>query len=213
MAFVIDAASNLPVVLAEASSEHGFIRYTYGLSLISEARHDRRRLFHHYDGLSSLVGLTDAVAAEIKRFSYDPWGNLTRRSDELETRSRFMFASEDPDESTQLYYLRARWYDPSVGRFLTPDPVQLSALDVRSLNRYPYSRNNPVSWVDHSGLSGTLTVFSYVNSQDPNSGYYGIFGGTLGFHTRVTEGRPRPGELMETGRLRAFTSMIHGKPR
>ncbi len=59
-----------------------------------------------------------------------------------------------------LYYLRARYYDPAIGRFLTRDPLPGSALAPQSLNPYPYVGNNPVNRVDPSGmLSETADVF------------------------------------------------------
>ena len=51
-----------------------------------------------------------------------------------------------------LYYLRARFYDPTLGRFLTRDPLQGSAFEPQSINPYAYAANNPVNRTDATGL-------------------------------------------------------------
>ena len=51
-----------------------------------------------------------------------------------------------------LYYLRARYYDPTIGRFLTRDPLPGSIQHPQSLNAYPYVQNNPVNRMDPTGL-------------------------------------------------------------
>lgn len=60
-------------------------------------------------------------------------------------------ADSDYDPSTQLYYLGARFYDPAVGRFLTPDPVTATMDAADILNPYAYAWNNPISYADPTG--------------------------------------------------------------
>ena len=63
------------------------------------------------------------------------------------------YAGEYYDDELGMYYLRARYYDPMVGRFISRDIKEgdISPLD---MNRYVYCRNNPVKYVDTSGLDG-----------------------------------------------------------
>ena len=55
------------------------------------------------------------------------------------------------DEQVGLIYAGARWYDPKVGRFLSPDSVRFAADDTTSFNRYAYVGNDPLSWIDPDG--------------------------------------------------------------
>lgn len=59
---------------------------------------------------------------------------------------------EKHDDPTGVVYLRARQYPPDIGRFVSADPVLGSLGMPRTLNRYAYVVNNPVTWIDPSGL-------------------------------------------------------------
>ncbi|MEM5795044.1 MAG: RHS repeat-associated core domain-containing protein, partial [Bacillota bacterium] len=50
---------------------------------------------------------------------------------------------QEYDSETGLYYYGARYYDPAIGRFISPDSIVQSPGDPQSLNRYSYCRNNP----------------------------------------------------------------------
>ena len=63
-------------------------------------------------------------------------------------------AGEMYDDETGLYYLRARYYDPSVGRFISKDSVEGSITNPLSLNLYTYCVNNPIIYTDPSGCFG-----------------------------------------------------------
>ncbi|GIO36300.1 hypothetical protein J41TS12_11610 [Paenibacillus antibioticophila] len=63
----------------------------------------------------------------------------------------FRYSGEYWDSTTNLQYLRARWYDPNTGRFVSKDPYQGSLDNPLSLNRYSYVSNSPLKYVDPSG--------------------------------------------------------------
>jgi RHS repeat-associated protein len=73
--------------------------------------------------------------------------------DPLGTKDKFKFTGEALDPQTGLYYLRARYYDPSVGRFISKDPLLGVASAPATTNRYVYALNNPMQYTDRSGMS------------------------------------------------------------
>ncbi|MCI8405156.1 MAG: DUF4474 domain-containing protein [Clostridia bacterium] len=81
----------------------------------------------------------------VKRYTYDAYGNAI--SDTGDDDNPYRYCGENYDEETGLYYLRARYYDPSIGRFMSEDPAQ------DGLNWYVYCGNNPVMCIDPSGES------------------------------------------------------------
>jgi RHS repeat-associated protein len=99
--------------------------------------------YHLYDGLGSTVNLTDAGGSTTATYSYDVFGAI--RSQSGGGSNQWLFTGEQRDSDSGLYYLRARYYDPAIGRFLGLDPLGIG-------NGYSYVSNNPVNYVDPYGL-------------------------------------------------------------
>lgn len=97
----------------------------------------------HADGLGSIVAMTDAAGNVTSRRQYDAWGNLEVGADQ----PGYAFTGREWDPETGLYYYRARYYDPKVGRFLSEDPIGFAG----GINLYAYVGNNPIGWVDPTG--------------------------------------------------------------
>ncbi|MBI4707834.1 MAG: RHS repeat-associated core domain-containing protein, partial [Candidatus Omnitrophica bacterium] len=110
--------------------------------------------YYHYDGLGSVIALINSAGAVIEKYEYDVFGNTIIRDSAGATQqsssagNRFMFTGRELDSETGLYYYRARYYSPQIGRFLQRDPVGY-AVDI---NLYRYCNNNPLNWVDPWGL-------------------------------------------------------------
>ena len=68
------------------------------------------------------------------------------------------------DEDTGLYYLRARYYDPDIGAFLSTDPVAGDPFQPLSLNRYNYAANDPINLSDPNGEFFTLIDFALTGA-------------------------------------------------
>ncbi|MED4954711.1 RHS repeat-associated core domain-containing protein [Paenibacillus macerans] len=77
------------------------------------------------------------------------WGNII--SEQEKVHNPFRYSSELWDDEVELQYLRARWYDPSVGRFINEDSYEGELTNLLSLNLYTYVENNPLMKVDPSG--------------------------------------------------------------
>jgi RHS repeat-associated protein len=100
--------------------------------------------FHH-DQLGSTRLLTDTAGAAVGAFTYDAYGNLTGRSGTATT--PLGFAGEYTDAGTGLVYLRARYYDPATGQFISRDPLEAVTGEA-----YGYVSGNPLNATDPTGL-------------------------------------------------------------
>jgi RHS repeat-associated protein len=102
------------------------------------------------DRLGSVRTLLNPAGKLLLARNYDPFGNVLVQGGVGS--SGFGYTGE-PVDSTGLVYLRARYYSPVVGRFLTPDSVIPDPLSSQAWNQYSYVENNPIKFVDPSGHS------------------------------------------------------------
>jgi RHS repeat-associated protein len=184
--YLNDTATALPVVLNESGPD-GNIAYAYGRSVISESV-SPSQFFYQFDGLGSVVNVTNDAGAMNANYGYDPWGEAIRPSDPpigldaLGTKNKYRFTGEALDPGTGLYYLRARFYDPGVGRFLSADPFPGIATFPLSLNKGVYAGDSPITMTDPRGeLFGlsfgevTSTLTDYVGGFIPGYGLPGDY--------------------------------------
>ena len=108
----------------------------------------------HKDHLGSSVVNTDEAGETISQQFYFPYGESRKGFGDKNTRQ---YTGQINDLETDLYYYNARYYNPTIGRFISVDPVAQNDLriitDPQSLNYYNYTRNNPVMLVDPTGES------------------------------------------------------------
>jgi RHS repeat-associated protein len=95
------------------------------------------------DHLGSTTALVDSGGDVIESQTYDSFGNTSGSA-----RTRYGYTGRERDAQTGMSYYRARYYDPGIGRFMSEDPITFKA----DINFYAYTRNNPVSNIDPSGL-------------------------------------------------------------
>lgn len=127
-------------------------QYTYGHDLVSQ-----RQLiggtwvesFYGYDGQGSVRYLTDVAGAVTNTYTYDAFGTLIASTGN--TPNDYLYAGEKFDAVPGFYYLRARYLNPAIGRFLTMDPVEGETSDPSSRHLYAYVHGDPVNYTDPSG--------------------------------------------------------------
>jgi RHS repeat-associated protein len=105
------------------------------------------------------------AAAEVTRFVYDAFGNVVSETDAA-IAFLYGFTGRERDEESGLNYHRARYYETATGRWLSNDPIGFAAGDT---NIQRYVGNNPVNYVDPSGLTGTPVAVS-VETDSVDSG-------------------------------------------
>ena len=149
--YLLDINGELTYVLAEMNFDNTEkCYYTRGDELISQER-DGKKSYYVYDGHGSVRALADENGKVTDKYVYDAFGNLI--SSVGSTKNDFLFCGEQFDPVTGLYYLRARYMNPSVGRFITMDSYEGSIDDPVSLHKYLYANANPVSNSDPSGYN------------------------------------------------------------
>lgn len=101
----------------------------------------------HGDHLGSVSVATDAAGQLLSRQYFDPWGTVLSGRVPQTQRS---FTGQYLDDTGLLFY-HARYYDPALGRFISPDTVVPDARNPQTLNRYSYVLNNPINYTDPTG--------------------------------------------------------------
>ncbi|VAW62716.1 hypothetical protein MNBD_GAMMA08-1242, partial [hydrothermal vent metagenome] len=102
--------------------------------------------YYHRDHQGSIISLSDSGGNNIETYAYDAYG-VTSKTTSAVTGNPFAFTGREFDDD-DLYYYRARYYDPQSQRFISQDPIEFSAGDY---NFYRYVFNNPVNLTDPSG--------------------------------------------------------------
>ena len=177
--FVTDKETTYSQLLTETISEKHLltyketatITYTYGNGLISDSRKeakgsDTEKRYYHYNHIGSTTAITDADGDLLYRIAYGIYGELTGiydvDGDLIEDKTavirsenlRFLYNGRYGVETgaNGLYYMRARYYNPQIKRFINRDIIDGSITDSQSLNKYSYVQGNPISLVDPFGL-------------------------------------------------------------
>jgi RHS repeat-associated protein len=125
-------------------------KYIFGNDLkIASSKSTGEVFFYHTDHLGSNNAVTDLNGALVELSEFTPFGSLSRHEGSVD--SPHQFTGQRNDATTGLYFYNARYYDPQLGRFTSADTVVPGPGDPQALNRYSYSRNNPIILVDPSG--------------------------------------------------------------
>ncbi|MFE1631348.1 RHS repeat-associated core domain-containing protein, partial [Brevibacillus reuszeri] len=93
--------------------------------------------------------ISDGTGQELNSYAYDTWGNVISKTEGMS--NPYQYSGEPYDEKTGFYYLRARYYDPKVGRFISEDTYKGAVDNPLTLNRYSYVHNNPIRYFDPTG--------------------------------------------------------------
>ena len=162
--YINDISGDLTYVLGETDKDGKLKKtYTLGQELISlETKSQVAGIYDEtnyfiYDGHGSTRQLTNNKGNVTDRYSYDGYGILLEK--EGDTENDFLYTGEQYNYTTELYYLRARYMDPSTGTFISMDSYAGSLSDPVSLHKYLYANANPIMNTDPSGyLTMNLTT-------------------------------------------------------
>jgi RHS repeat-associated protein len=134
--------------------------YSYGVGLNS-MNSGGVNYFYLTDAYSNVANVTSAVGSAEWTYANDPFGTSTATKNDPNAPANVMrFNSQFFDTATNLYDLRARTYDPALGRLQQIDPLQ-PALYAPAFGRYGYARDDPTRLADPTGLND-CGIFSFV---------------------------------------------------
>jgi len=170
-------------VVAESQNGETTATYLRGANLLS-TDNGASTSYYLFNAHGDVTGLTNGAQTVTKSYDYDAFGN--EKDPSATDANPFRYCGEYFDKETGTYYLRARYYDPVIGRFTSQDSVRYTerplptgnVIDPLSLNYYTYSANNPVMYCDPSG-NVWETIFDIVSLgasfiealEDPTDGW------------------------------------------
>jgi RHS repeat-associated protein len=131
-------------------------------------------IYYHNDVLGSPALLMNDRGEVVHLYHFGPFGNIEAAKGT--SGNKYRFTGKEQDE-TGLYYFGARYYDPLIGRFITPDPVE--GWGPKRLNPYVYCYNNPLIYVDPKGelpIVLTLIIAGAVIGGTVGGIYAGVTG-------------------------------------
>lgn len=159
--YVINELSNS--VLAETDEAGTYLfYYVYGpTGLLYRQYSYPGTAYYHYDFRGSTIALTDDGQNTFRQYQYDAYGKVLRQTSAGSDDNPFRYVGQHgvQYEAPDLYFMRARYYDPTTGKFLSEDPIW-------STNLYAYGANNPVMMIDEDGRKE-------VEAFDPSKDYCG----------------------------------------
>ena len=148
--------------VVEQNEDGNRIRYIRGLDLICSDSEKARNYYHYAcDEMGSITHVVlqnnneNTSAQVLNHYEYDAFGNTVVCEEQVA--NRFRYTGQMYDGVTSQYYLRARFYNPVIGRFLQEDTYLGDGL-----NLFSYCKNNPLMYYDPSGNAGRVCPDKYA---------------------------------------------------
>ncbi|EPF19029.1 Calx-beta domain-containing protein [Microcystis aeruginosa] len=136
-------------VVGEYNNNSLVANYTHGIGLVSRVNGNNSN-YYDADAIGSTVGLTATDGSYVNKYSYLPFGEDLTKIEAVANPFEYVGQWGVTDEGNGLDFMRARFYDSSLGRFTSVDPIGLNGGDT---NFYRYVFNSPNTLIDPSGLS------------------------------------------------------------
>ena len=134
-------------------------RYVRGEDLIFQKNKQASISYYLHNAHGDVTKLVDSAGNVRNSYSYDAFGNITSYVEQVE--NRFRYTGEQFDTATGQIYLRTRYYDPKIGRFTQENPYRGDGL-----NLYTYVSNNPVKYIDPTGLAKCTAAQNFDKALD-----------------------------------------------
>jgi len=176
------------VILETDATDAIKVRYIRGINYIARIDDTNKISYMIYNGHGDVVQTVSETGVIENQYDYDIFGNPTLSIEQYSCAIRY--TGEYLDTETSMYYLRARYYNPGVGRFITEDSYWGEDNSPLSLNLYTYAANDPIRYIDPSGhtyfergdsykevqlLQARLIEIGYSLGPNKPTGYFGSY--------------------------------------
>ena len=159
--YVVDTTSSQLSRVLEEKKGDTVRQYIYGLGLIMHVEGGEYATYH-FDNRGSTVAITNKNGSTIANYTYGPYGELLNKTGKVTTPFLYNGKYGVETDANGLYYMRARYYNPEIKRFINQDVVQGSLDNAITLNRFAYANGNPISYLDPFGTEPiTLTAAAF----------------------------------------------------
>lgn len=168
--YVLDISGSMEHIIAETNtSDTVEYYYIHGNGLLYRIKAiDNSLQYYHYDYRGSTVAITNAAQTITHQYAYDEFGQLLDVTETDFNPYRFIGKYGVMYENDDIYFMRARYYDPTTGRFLSEDPIW-------DVNQFIYAHNNPIVFVDKDGYSAINVALSIKNASETGMVVYSYF--------------------------------------
>jgi RHS repeat-associated protein len=165
--YVID-----PIGLGDVAAEYDdggnlIARYDHGYGLVAQTDSLGNGAYYTFSAIGNTSELTSATGTVLNSYTYDPFGISLSRSEAAANPFEFVGEYGVMNESSGLEFMRARFYDTSLGRFSSEDPQGIAGGD---LNLRVYVSNSPVDRIDPTGkflIKIICNIIGYPDPRDP----------------------------------------------
>jgi RHS repeat-associated protein len=148
--FINNPTARISKVLAETDSKGKTQkRYVYALTRLCQQSTDGTSFFLYERPSKSVALLADEKGSLIESYTYDAFGFQEGKKN---SNNNYRYNAEEYDEETGLIFLRNRYYDPEIGRFISIDSTLPALSDPKELNTYPFAGNDPINHCDPTGF-------------------------------------------------------------
>ncbi|MCL2816858.1 MAG: RHS repeat-associated core domain-containing protein, partial [Clostridiales bacterium] len=175
------------------------MKYIRGLALICSENFSGTRTYYLYNAHGDVIQLANSSGAVVKDYRYDAFGKILSETGSYAGHNPFLYCGEYFDKETGTVYLRARNYDPGIGRFTQQDGWgYANPGDPLSLNLYTYCYGNPVMWVDPSGHLPVFLVPLIIGIIIAGAATGAVIGGINAYNNAVAADRTGFGLFFDT---------------
>ena len=135
--------------------------FIYGSEGIIGFKLNGTNYLYHKNLFGDVTEIYNEDGTVVGKYSYTAFGECTKDLDSngIATTNPIRYRSYYYDEESELYYLKSRYYDPEIGRFISLDDISyLMPNTINGLNLYAYCINNPIYYLDSLGKSPTVNT-------------------------------------------------------